>query len=341
MKHEIDLFGTRTWENDYRWDSRQNGELLSILFHGGTFGNFLKFFLEKFSRKTPEMNLNPFNENGNAHNIPKEVFSGLIQCYHSHFVNDNKEHKKLPVCLIMPNNKKDSLYLKKSQWYRAGDRKFSPNDLWQKPVGQISDSLVDAVENIKALYRLEISEESYIPKFIVRDWYKLEFLLPLPDQYNYQWYQKFKYLDFFKQQKFFEFGLEGFFDWTTFMTQLKELDTLFTLDLDFSRHEEMKLWFDKGYEVEGVRQECDLAEDIVNGAVMDNIPELDVSTEAFIYAELEKKHGFTQMPLTNHFFKSTKEIDDLVGHYPEHYKAMNPNLKRFNGYKNPFYLDKT
>ena len=29
---------------------------------------------------------------------------------------------------------------------------------------------------------------------------------------------------------------------------------------------------------------------------------------------------------------------DYLKYYPEHYKAMNPNLPKFNGIPNPFYL---
>ena len=67
---------------------------------------------------------------------------------------------------------------------------------------------------------------------------------------------------------------------------------------------------------------------------------LDVSTEGFIYAEMEKANDFIQMPLTNRFFRDTDEMKQFIDYYPEHYKAMNPNMPKFNGIPNPYYLDK-
>jgi hypothetical protein len=42
--------------------------------------------------------------------------------------------------------------------------------------------------------------------------------------------------------------------------------------------------------------------------------------------------------MTESFFATTKEITDYVNLYPHHYKAMNPNLPKFNNIDNPFFL---
>ena len=44
------------------------------------------------------------------------------------------------------------------------------------------------------------------------------------------------------------------------------------------------------------------------------------------------------MPLIDNFFKNTNEIINYIKFYPEHYKAMNPNLPMFNNMPNPFFL---
>jgi hypothetical protein len=68
------------------------------------------------------------------------------------------------------------------------------------------------------------------------------------------------------------------------------------------------------------------------------IPPLDIIQEAWVYAQLEKKYDFVIMPMTEDFFKTTKEIADYITLYPQHYKAMNPNLPKFNNIDNPFFL---
>src|SRR6056300_244170 len=133
MKYDIDLFAGMP--ENHRWDTDKNAELLNIIFLGGTFGNFLKFFLEKFSTKTPDMIGDPFTETGTSHEVKDSNFSGLIQRYHSSFINDNRGEDNLPVCIISQSTRKHYLFLKKSQCSRGSDRKNSPDDLWKLAVG--------------------------------------------------------------------------------------------------------------------------------------------------------------------------------------------------------------
>jgi len=341
MKHDIDLFGT-VYPIDHRWDQDQNAKLLNIVFHGGTFGNFLKYFLERFSGKTPNITVDPFTEIGTSHQVNDSNFSGLIQRYHQRFINDNKGHTGLPVCLITPSTGKHYLYLKKAQWFRAGDHKISPDHLWQKAVGEMSQSITGHAKEIIKLYDIkDTAHFSWIPKFIVRDWYKLEFLQDLKDTHNYQWFNAFKTHQFFEGQKMFRLDLETFFGWDTFVENITELNDMFDLALDFDRQAEMKEIFDLGLSLDLIRQECNLAEEVINDSNSDqSLRSLDVATEAFIYAEMEKANDFIQMPLTNRFFRDVSELSQFLEHYPNHYKAMNPNMPKFNGIPNPYHLDK-
>ena len=80
--------------------------------------------------------------------------------------------------------------------------------------------------------------------------------------------------------------------------------------------------------------------DAVRKETQIQIPKLDVIQEAYIYAKLEKENDFITMPLTETFFQSTGDIISYLKYFPEHYKAINPNLPTFNGYPNPYYLAK-
>ena len=102
----------------------------------------------------------------------------------------------------------------------------------------------------------------------------------------------------------------------------------------------MKSIFDKGLALDRHRQECNMVEEMLDGRFEGQLSGLDVSSEAYIYAEMEKRNDFIQMPLTNRFFRDTAELEQFVEHYPNHYKAMNPNMPKFNGIANPYYLKK-
>jgi len=326
--YDIDLFEQFSVPKDYRWDVDKNAKLLNIVFAGGTFGNFLKWFLDKFSKKTPEISLTPFNDIGTSHSLSKVSYSGLIQRYHASFINDNKDETQLPICLILPSTKKHYLYLKKAQWFRVGDKKISPDDLWSKPIGDLKDSgLKSQVENIIKLHNIkETAYFTWIPKFVVRDWYKLEFLQPLEDTYVYKWFQKLKNHSFFENQNIYFLDLETFFSWESFLSELKKLDYHFGIDIDFDRQNEMKDIFDKGLGLDSIRQDANLVTNILDNQSDASLEGLDVSMQAYIYAEIEKQHPGIMAPLTNRFFRDGDEIRQFIEYYPNWYRQKNPNL---------------
>ena len=327
MKYDIDIFDVPGIPRDYRGDLFKNAKLLNILFLPGCFGNFLKYFVERFSKKTPDMERYPFTGSGASHKIKKEDFCGLVQRYHETFINDNQGEMGLPVCLISPSTKKHYLYLKKAQWFRAGDKMNSPDDLWRKAVGEMSDSMKESAQNIIDLYDLkETAHFSWLPKFIVRDWYKLEFLKRLEDTYNYQFQKTFTAHEFFKKQKTFVLDLETFFKWEVFIENMVKLDDVFDLDLDFDRQSTMKQIFNQGLELDQMRMECNLAEDVLEHGSDRLLGNLEVTTEAYIYAHYERQFPDIQMPLTNRFFRDTEEIKQFLDHFPDWYRRSNPNI---------------
>ena len=326
MKHDIDLFGT-DYPMDHRWDQDQNAKLLNIVFKGGTFGHFLRYFLERFSTRTPNIPILPFTDTGTSHVLKNKQLSGLIQRYHQSFINDNEGNTNLPICLITPSTGKHYLYLKKAHWFRVGDLKISPDDLWKKAVGDMSAMIKSHGHAIIKLYDIkDTAHFTWIPKFIVRDWYKLEFLQDIEDTHNYRWFDTFKTHPFWEEQKVFHLDLETFFDWDTFVENITELDDMFGLALDFDRQAEMKEIFDRGLSLDVIRQECNLVEDVLANRSDLRLDQLDVATEAFIYAETERANPDIQMPLTNRFFRDAEEIRQFIEHFPNWYRRSNPNL---------------
>ena len=151
-------------------------------------------------------------------------------------------------------------------------------------------------------------------------------------------FDKFKKHSFWKNQKTFELDLETFFNWEDFLKNITKLNDTFDLDLDLADTKQMKELFDKGLSLDLIRQECNMTDRLFNDQDDIDFNTLNVATEAFIYAEMELKNDFIQMPLTNRFFRDRAEMTQFIEHYPNHYKAMNPNMPEFGGKPNPFYL---
>ena len=327
MKENIDLW--TGWPKDLRCDTDRNARLLNIVFHGGTFGNFLKFIIDKFSKLSPDLLADPFTKIGTSHEVQNIKFSGLVQRYHPMFINDNKGLTGLPVCIILPSSRKHFLFLKKSQWFRSSDQQVKPDDLWSVPIGEINQLQKESIRSILEVYDLKHkSHFDKIPKFIVRDWYKLNFLQKVESTFDYKWFDTLRTHEFFKDQKIYHLDLETFFNWPSFIKNLTELDRFFGLEVDFGRSEEMKKLFEKGLFLDNIRQECNMASDVCDNDADAELTGLDVSTEAFIYAEYERKNPNIQMPLTNRFFRDTEEIRQFLEHFPNWYRRANPNLPR-------------
>ena len=106
MKHEIDIFTDIDRVEYPNIEPVEPGELLTIVFHGGTFGNFLRYFLEKFSSKTPDIKFEPFTDIGTSHKFQDKDFSGMIQKDHAEFIKPHLQKTDLPICIILPTKEK-------------------------------------------------------------------------------------------------------------------------------------------------------------------------------------------------------------------------------------------
>ena len=89
----------------------------------------------------------------------------------------------------------------------------------------------------------------------------------------------------------------------------------------------MKTLFDKGLELDKIRKECNLVESVLEHKEDEPLNALDVSTQAYIYAQIEKAYPDIQMPMTNQFLRDYDEIRQLIEHYPNWYRRKNPNIK--------------
>ena len=301
---------------------------LDIIFVGGTFGNFLRYFIDKFSKSTPDILQNPFTEIGTSHN-PKITYSDFVKCHHQEYILSNQQLEKINIALILPQTRLDFMYLDTAQQFRTRDNKYLPDHLWSKPVKDItSDDLLEKITKIIELYSLSDNLEK-IPKFIVRDWYKLEYLKKLNDTYNFKFIKKLQEHDFFSKQNTSIVPLQSFFSFKEFQNMIVELDNRFNLCLDFQRLEDMEKIFQEGLELDILRQQAlevkKIIENIEKGLDYDIVP-LDVSHEAFIYGYCERLNKNIQLPLGNNFFTNTREIFEYLNYFPNWYKKLNPNL---------------
>lgn len=290
--------------------------------------NFLRYVLDSCSRITPLLSELPFIETGTSHK--KLNYSGKFEVLESDHNRPIREQGKGPFILCVAD---DILYFERISISREGDRN---NDLtkshnfinWQLWNKHYVDAIIED-------YKLEKNKP--IPKFILRDSIKKSYLDP---ENKGSFLQNKKLVDSVNNtdtDNYF-FPVSSFFTLEKFVKELTKLDNKYNLQLDFENIPQIYSQFAERNEILKNHFVVDEIITAIKNKENMKIPDLDVFQEGYIYAELEKSNDFILMPMINNFYTNTREIIEYLQHYPDHYKAMNPNLPTFNNIPNPFYL---
>jgi hypothetical protein len=305
------------------------GHLVNIAFQGGTHGNFLTFVIDKFSRHTKDINELPFTHNHTSH-LPVN-YSGQVTRYHPtrhepYFENIDEPH------ILITIDKEDLLFIERFATIRAGDFKIDTSN----DVTKLDSNFLKHFpwkEKFSELYNIDLEKTPNIPRFLLRDFYKLSFLDPTNSGYISldTLYQKNK------PKNTFCFPVSSFWDEEKFYDTLEQANKKIGLQLDVYDKDVYKL-FHKNLHFLETRNRVNEVIDCIKNKKNIPIHELDSVEQAYISAWLEQTFNFITVPLHNSFFQSTLEINKWIEYYPEHYKAMNPNLPTFKGIPNPFHL---
>lgn len=303
-----------------------------IFNNAGCHGHYLTYLIDRLSTRTPLIEQLPFNELGNSHK--KLNYSGFAKFVDIRAHEDFKNLKNANIVKILYSNA--ILYYERVAMVRAEDANRDIHNV-HKDISFLKSYNKAFYNKIRALY--SITSDS-VPKWLLRDAYKLGFLdwqkqgsVVIAEQ-DIGWIQE----NLAGHNTINYTEVDVFFTTEKLKKQLQKLDDAFGLDLCFDDLEHIHEQFLSRNTIFQTHVNTNL----VLNAVKENrditIPPLDIIQEAYVYAQLEKQHDFITMPMTETFFTTTQEIIDYVNLYPQHYKAMNPNLPKFNNIDNPFFL---
>ncbi len=300
----------------------------------GCHGHYLTYLIDRLSKKTPPIKELPFNHLGNSHN--KLAYSGF-----SEFFADYTEIKEKVINLTGTNVVKilysnDILYFERVAMNRANDAGRDVNNL-HKDISFLKSYSKEFYDKIHELYSID---NDNVPKWLLRDAFKMGFLDMERQGSVIELKRDIKWLeDNLKKNNAIHYTqVDVFFTTDTLKRELQDLDQKFALNLDFSELEKIHEDFMGRNKILQTHKNTQIVLDAISNKKDIAIPPLDIIQEAWVYAQLEKKYDFVIMPMTEDFFKTTKEIADYISLYPQHYKAMNPNLPKFNNIDNPFFL---
>lgn len=293
----------------------------------GLHHNFLRFTLDYLSMKTPEIKKFPFDRCGNSHNIEDIVFSNEFDI----IMGQDTVDKNIESCISFEPD--DLLYYERAGLSREHSRN---NDLYNlENFNTWQPWNKDYVEKIYEFYKIDKNDK--IPKFIIRDSIKKGYLNPT----NTGLYKETQNIinQIKELPSYFIVPVTSFFSLDSYKNILEKINQKFDLELDFNKLPKLyKLFYKKNYILQTHNVVFEIIEAVKKKQLNIDIPKLDVFQEGYLYAEFEKNNDFITMPLVDNFFKDTTEIINYIKYYPEHYKAMNPNLPTYNNIDNPFFL---
>ena len=301
--------------------------LLNIVYQGGTHGHFLRFYIDKHSKLSPAIEGTPFTEIGTSHNDSK--CSNMVYEYHpvehTHYKNTDEPH------ILITVDEQDLLILERSVTIRAGNFDIDTN-LDQIRVDKRFANLFTWSKKFSELYGIDADKES-IPRFLMRDFYKMSFL----DVKKSGYIELDKKLKNSKPANCFELPVSHFWNKDKLLETLNDINNKFNLSLDFSDTSIIDEFQQRMPVLKTRNRANNIIDSIINKQDID-ISNIDTVEQAYISAWIEKNNDYVVTPLSNYFFTTTGEILEWLAKYPQHYKAMNPNLPKFNGIPNPYYL---
>ena len=302
--------------------------IVNIAFQGGTHGNYLRFCIDKFSTLTADIQDTPFTENNTSHKPLN--YSGAINRYHPNTKEPFFKHTDEPHILITID-KEDVMYIERWVTMRAGDHKV---DITQESISLPHTFLKNFqwADKFKKYYSIDATKEP-IPKFLMRDFYKLSFM----DIDKNGFIELDNKLRFNKPENTFCFPVSSFWNKDNFFNTLQQAGEHLQLKLDIADRTIHDSFMDGLSFIDSKNRANDVIKAIENNQDI-IITALDVVEQAYISAWIEQNNKFVIVPLCDQYFKSTGEIITWLKHYPQHYKAMNPNLPTFNNIPNPFHL---
>jgi len=320
--------------------------LVKILYFGNTHGSFLRYFIDRFSALTPEITDSPFTENGSSHSRQVK-YSNRVVRYHPSNSTDPKfdlgsvdpaffRCDESPHILIT-FEQKDVLSQVRLRLTRGAGVDYTSMSLSRDGDEILCPErfVLCHGDDILKIYGLDLRSSPRLPAIILRDYLKMLFLAPETHR-DLCWLNKIIKSN---GDKLIAMPISHFYDWGLFSSSIEGINHRLGLQIQLDgQGQRLHQEFMSRLPIAGTMYRADRMIEHTRSCEDQSLAGLDVAEEAYIAAWIEKNYEFVLSPLTNRFFSSTGEIQTYVKHYPQHYKAMNPNMTHFRGIPNPFYL---
>ena len=161
----------------------KKNKIVNIAYLGGSHGSFMLFFVDKFSKLTPDISGTPFSATGTSHSQSIK-FSGQVDIatfedLHGLPRNDYKPDPTVPY-IVIEVDEKSLMNFTRLFFTRKGDQEHTATFLSvseDKTSIHIDEHFVNRYkDNFKLLYDFDVTKTLVIPISLMRDFLKITFL---------------------------------------------------------------------------------------------------------------------------------------------------------------------
>lgn len=276
---------------------------IPIDFVAGTHGHFLEVVLNNFfnSTTTPK---DPFNLLGASHNVDSDYLNSRMFVARHWFEDSADQLLQFDRVISIQFDLSDLLMVSSVSLLRAGNFGIDNNRLEINTYSKLDNSSYQGLlkEILNAYPKVDASNRS-IPRNILREFFKLGFLIPTNNGY---WK---KQLQMNYSMPVFRFQFKAFYDYKVFVSVLKKLQDFVGLPFKFDN--ELEILHKKFLTLipyVGHQEQCDNILLAIQKKQQQIIPPLTLFQESYINAQLENIYK-KEMPFHNvNYFTSTEDV---------------------------------
>ena len=294
---------------------------INVLYAPGTFGNCLRWLLDKFTGNPKLHNIDsPWDSDNRVHGF-ENVLSGNFPRAHQQKGLDEDGPKDHLEKIIISFDPKDMLFIERCGFHRDP--------------GNETDTAryKNVVDGFNQKFISESFGNDFSNKHVAKEIMKIKFH---NDKQNAYWNSM---LDFIRDERHQKFDMYSLWDTEKLALELDAISNRFALNMQIDKkvldNVTNKIKNNHVVETKGRADE-------VLRAISEDMNvycgDLDIVEQAYIETVLEKKHDSVLFPFGTNWFSNSKDIVEFLKTYPTYLKHMNPRLPWYNGNKNPFYL---
>ena len=307
---------------------------IQILYHGGMFGNLLRFLLDR-SLPTSKLKTitDPFTEENNLHQQFEwsDRFSVSHQISFRDYPHLLERYPKLKKDIRQPESHAEKILIT----FDESDEIFAHRCGYYRAPLFLTDAK-NKIEEIILLADQKFVVESFnnanSSEMVSKEIKKIEF-----HARENIWMKEYRKLK--QDTSIYQFDIRHLFDPNVLGDELNKISKHFDLQLEIAENL-LENIVNKIINIEPVStiDRCNQVLEAINNKK--NIPceDLDIIEQAWIEVLLEKKHDSLLFPFGTNWFSNTDQINEFIERYPSYLKHMNPRLPWYNNIKNPFYL---